>query len=139
MSRVIVETKRCITCESVKPVSQFNRKSATRLQPYCRDCSRAYSRGHYLANKAKYRARITGRKEQIRQWFRSRKEHLKCAVCSENHPACLHFHHNDPNAKEIHLSKAVACGCAIARIEREMAKCTVLCANCHLKLHWDDE
>ena len=58
---------------------------------------------------------------------------LKCARCGENHPATLQFHHCDPQKKDFNLSEAVREGYSIKRIKKEVAKCTVLCANCHAK------
>jgi hypothetical protein len=61
-----------------------------------------------------------------------------CELCGECAPECLHFHHIDPAKKEITLSAAVANGWARERILAEMAKCRVLCANCHLEHHCDE-
>ena len=58
---------------------------------------------------------------------------LECARCRENHPATLQFHHCDPQKKDFNLSEAVREGYSIERIRKEVAKCTVLCANCHAK------
>jgi hypothetical protein len=48
------------------------------------------------------------------------KKTLRCADCGQSHPATLDFHHLDP-AKE------------------EIAKCVVLCANCHRIRHWNEK
>lgn len=52
--------------------------------------------------------------------------------------ACLEFHHKDPSKKEVTLSRAVNNGWSIERMEKEIAKCVVLCANCHRKLHYEE-
>lgn len=62
---------------------------------------------------------------------------LECAYCGENHPATLHFHHRDPEKKDFSLAEAVNYGYSIERIKREIAKCIVLCANCHAKEHYE--
>lgn len=76
------------------------------------------------------------RKERIRLFYNQLKVDLACAECGENHTATLHFHHRDPQAKDFNLSEAVRKGYSIERIKREVAKCIVLCANCHAKLHY---
>ncbi len=43
----------------------------------------------------------------------------------------------DPQKKEFILSQAVREGDSIERIKREVAKCTVLCANCHAKEYYE--
>lgn len=45
------------------------------------------------------------------------------------------FHHRDPREKEITISEAMRRSFGRARILAEIAKCDVLCANCHVKLH----
>lgn len=56
-----------------------------------------------------------------------------CVLCEENDPVCLEFHHLDPREKDFYMGNA--------RRKRwrdlisEMKKCTVLCSNCHKKVH----
>ena len=58
---------------------------------------------------------------------------IECAECGEDDKVCLQFHHIDPNKKETNVV-AFASG-SRARLIAEIAKCVVLCANCHLKEH----
>lgn len=60
-----------------------------------------------------------------------------CKTCGENHPACLEFHHLDPENKDNDIAYMVNTGYSIARILREIEKCVVLCSNCHRKLHFE--
>jgi hypothetical protein len=65
------------------------------------------------------------------------KRALACGRCGESHPACIQFHHRDRFAKEFDISAARRGGFALERLMAEIEKCEVLCANCHLRLHWD--
>lgn len=60
---------------------------------------------------------------------------MRCAICGETDATCLEFHHVDTAQKERCIYQLVDNGCSIARIEQEMEKCIVLCANCHRKVH----
>lgn len=84
---------------------------------------------------AKHKQAVSRNRKNIQAWLRSYKERLKCARCGESHPACLHFHHTDPNEKEVTLSLAARNGWSKAKILGEIIKCEVLCANCHAKHH----
>lgn len=54
-----------------------------------------------------------------------------CTDCGFNaHPAALDFDHRDPSAKTANVSVLVACA-SWPRIMAEIAKCDVVCANCH--------
>ena len=55
--------------------------------------------------------------------------------CGESDVACLEFHHIN-NDKEIHISEIPARGWGMKRTLVELAKCIVMCANCHRKLHY---
>jgi len=79
--------------------------------------------------------RVKNRKEKVNRWYKAKKEQLKCK-CGEDHISCIEFHHRNPGEKEINLSYAVWRGWSIQRIEREIAKCDVMCSNCHKKLHF---
>jgi hypothetical protein len=72
-------------------------------------------------------------------WLREYKRTLACGMCRENHPACLDFHHRDPTQKDFRISALGCMGWSKERVLAEIAKCDVLCANCHRKLHYDDE
>lgn len=59
----------------------------------------------YEENKAKHIAYVINRDKKIKYWLKEYKETLKCENCGENHPACLDFHHVDPNEKAFALRK----------------------------------
>lgn len=68
--------------------------------------------------------------------FRERIQLIKsqpCADCGGTFdPVCMDFDHLDPTAKEFNISEAAASGnVGWERIEAEIAKCEVVCANCH--------
>lgn len=89
----------------------------------------------YQNNKATKIAWQDKRRKELRAWLVELKKTLKCSRCPENHPACLVFHHIDPKTKELEISYAVNNNWSIKKIEAEIAKCEVLCANCHMKHH----
>lgn len=59
-----------------------------------------------------------------------------CSQCSEKDLACLDFHHRDPSEKEGNIAEFRRY--AVAKLLAEIAKCDVLCANCHRKHHRDE-
>ncbi len=75
------------------------------------------------------------RQHGLIEWYGELKSTLVCARCPEAHPACLQFHHADPSKKELSVAEAVRRGWSRERILAELAKCEVLCANCHAKHH----
>lgn len=77
--------------------------------------------------------------ENRKEWYAGVKANLSCIRCGENHPACLDFHHRDRSGKTFTVSKMVIQRYASReRVLEEMAKCDVLCANCHRKLHYQE-
>lgn len=75
------------------------------------------------------------RNRELAVWYAELKSQLACSRCGESHPACLQFHHTEPETKEISLSDALRRGYSRARMLAEIAKCIVYCANCHIKHH----
>lgn len=90
----------------------------------------------YLRNREAHIARTKVTKEKAKEKWREFKKTLKCALCTENHPNALDFHHvvRDPTNKKVH--KLVSDGCYKQAIKEIRAKCVVLCANCHRKGHY---
>lgn len=109
---------------------------------------RAQCRAYYFTHKAESRERnrkwrkLNPEKSKER-WraearrYRARMDEYKssrgCALCGESHPACLEFHHVDPKKKERNIGTSA--GLKWATILAEISKCTLLCSNCHRKLH----
>ena len=58
--------------------------------------------------------------------------------CGESHPACLVFHHRDPKTKRFAIAHTLHHGVSLTSLQDEMAKCDVICANCHLKFHYQE-
>lgn len=91
----------------------------------------------YLRNKEKVISAQQVRRNQARFHLQKRKGESGCKECGERHIAVLVFHHRDPNEKEADSTKMINDKWLIQRIDEELEKCDVLCANCHRKLHWE--
>jgi len=127
---------RCNKCGLNKEESDFNfNKSTGRYACHCRKCHSAYLKQNYKENKARYKANAKKRQREIRDWYNDYKSKLFCKNCGENHPGCLDFHHKDRDVKEKEISQAMGSGWSVEKLLEEMAKCDVLCSNCHRKLH----
>jgi len=77
-------------------------------------------------------------RQKRKAWLREIKSKLSCAECGfDKHPAALQFHHLGDKIDGV---TKLVCNTSksYAFIREEMAKCVVLCANCHLILH-DEE
>ena len=93
---------------------------------------------YYLKNKVKRRAQYTAYRRKILEWYREMKKSLKCEKCGFSHPAALSFHHKDKTLKTMEVSLLVTRSCSRKRIEEEIAKCEILCHNCHAILHYEE-
>jgi 2-keto-3-deoxy-L-rhamnonate aldolase RhmA len=100
-----------------------------------REYQRRWNKEHYRENRNQERERIQKRKAQIGIWFQDFKRGLICETCGESDPACLDFHHTEKDEKDFTLALVKSWGWGRERILREVAKCQVLCANCHRKKH----
>ena len=60
-----------------------------------------------------------------------------CSMCGEMDIRCLDMHHRDPSTKLFTLSMSNWARSMKSWVE-EVAKCDVLCSNCHRKLHYDN-
>ena len=97
-----------------------------------------YSKAHYERNKKEVIARVAKNKKINRAWFTAYKKTLACTNCGENHPATLDFHHVIHGKDNKKVNELVSDGNAKARIILEIAKCVVLCSNCHRKHHHEE-
>lgn len=100
-----------------------------------REARLEYQRGYYEANREKVAARNARHRAEIRDLIREAKSE-PCADCNTSYPApCMNFHHLDPSQKVADVGGFSSVGQARA----EMAKCVVICANCHALRHASEE
>lgn len=105
---------------------------------------REYMRDRYrtdpdfrLAHLAKVKVTKQRMREQGREAMLSAK--LSGCPCGESDPTVLDFHHRDPDDKHGDVGSWMRSGWSVARLKQEIAKCNVICANCHRRLHSDSE
>lgn len=58
--------------------------------------------------------------------------------CGESRPQCLEFHHLDPATKSDEVMHFARYSHSWSKIQAEIAKCEVVCANCHKAKHFDE-
>jgi hypothetical protein len=106
---------------------EFEKTSNT---SYCRPCRKAYDKKRYEQDKG------IGRTHS-KEWYYKKQEYVKqaksvpCFDCEIQYPYyVMEFDHLPEFVKISHVSKLVASGSMPSLLE-EIAKCEVVCANCH--------
>lgn len=62
-----------------------------------------------------------------------------CVDCGASDPRVLEFDHIEPSTKTNTISRLVSDGYGIEKIQSEIDKCVVRCANCHRKKTYEDQ
>lgn len=139
-------------CPSGHPYDEANTFWQVRYNGHktagCKTCRRnRLSRNKEYHRQAMCRWRASNKERDNRNWRNCRLQkklwldvHKRtgCLRCPENDPVCIDFHHRDPKVKTLNVSMAIA-RWSLARIQEEVAKCDLLCANCHRKLHAEEK
>lgn len=121
--------KRCVRCEKTKPIAQFylagGKSDGNKYRRrYCSDC---------------YDVTKQVRRKEMRVWFEEYKKTLKCKSCNDSDFRVLEFHHKDKSDKDGDVSSSVSSArWSKVKIMKEVKKCSVLCANCHRKIHYEE-
>ncbi len=75
--------------------------------------------------------------DDLRRWLHERKADLGgCSDCGEDDVPCLDFHHTTGEKTDT-VASMVTDARPREVINAEIAKCEVLCANCHRRLHFE--
>ena len=126
--------RKCGRCGVLKPVAAYavRRKTLGQRDSLCRPCRSAYGKEHYAANRERYIAQARKRKralaiERTRYLLRFFREH-PCVDCGELDPVVLEFDHL--GEKLFNIGEALP-DRNWQTILDEIAKCEVVCANCH--------
>lgn len=132
-----MENKTCSKCKGNKPLSEF-RKDKTRSDGYSYTCKSCSSSRHKELYHKKYhikaKIRTKKRHEEIRQLLNEYVKDKSCVNCGESDPVVFEFHHKNPKEKEFEIGSAL--NRKRENVLKELAKCIILCANCHRRVHW---
>jgi hypothetical protein len=129
------ELRKCGRCGQQKPLDEFawRRRERGQRHNYCRPCHSEYHREHYLANRRRYIAmakkRATEVAEERIRWLLEFFRANPCVDCGKSDPLVLEFDHMY-GVKSFNISKGIRDRSWEALLE-EIAKCEVVCANCH--------
>jgi len=126
--------KTCSKCKESKLESEFANKR-NKLQPYCRPCSNAASRAHYANNREHHKALINARNKrylnETREWVRTLKEGTPCTDCGISYPWFVMDFDHVHGIKMGDISKMIGQKRAKQALIDEIAKCEIVCSNCH--------
>lgn len=127
--------KHCPRCGEMKPLAAFskNRSRKDGVHSICKECRRRYDHERY--------ERIQGRSIDYqplrsergrRAWLRRLKAGKPCADCGRVFPpAVMQWDHKPGSQKLVEISAAFA-GWTRDAVLAEVAKCDLVCTNCHV-------
>ena len=95
--------------------------------------TKKYFQDYYKRNREKKLAQCAERYALIRAIIHEYKAETGCITCGDKRHWVLVFHYRDSSQKE--FSIGANSGRSMTKIVNEMAKCDVMCANCHRDLH----
>ena len=97
---------------------------------YCRQCRNEYNKQHYKKNPQCRQLADKANKDRIRARIIEAKNR-PCMDCGILYPWYVMDFDHVRGVKKILLSVAAACHLSVKKLEDEIAKCDVVCANCH--------
>jgi hypothetical protein len=124
--------KRCGKCKAVKAETDFEYRSKGGRQGYSKPCLEEYKREYYRRNKALYLDRVKRSQQQRQAILRAAKD-KPCADCGKRYPCyVMDFDHREGETKSCNVSALIfSTRWSVRRLQEEIAKCDVVCANCH--------
>ena len=116
---------RCRTCQKIKEKEEFYlQHDGVNTFKSCIPCT------------AKNRVK---QKQKIYKWVDHYKSSRGCNNCGTTDERCLHLHHRDAETKKRSVAQLIGKGYIFETVKAEVAKCEVLCANCHSILHHEEK
>ncbi len=124
--------KTCTKCHLEKVDTEFNWKNKSKgiRQWVCRECHSKYLRTHYRQNPTTYLNSTKKTRKKLLEYIKEAKN-LPCKDCGVKYPYyVMDFDHRNSKEKKFIISKFNQIG-SFEKIKTEIAKCDVVCANCH--------
>lgn len=126
----------CSICKEEKSEESFyfqNKLAGTR-GAYCKPCRATYHKEYYTKNRAHLIAEAKRNSNIAKERVKALKEEYlsnhPCVDCGEADSIVLEFDHVR-GEKRFNIADSNKLGYGIKRIQREIDKCEIRCANCH--------
>ena len=116
-----MDTKKCSKCGRILSLTEFYSRGGGRYRSECKECHKNYVKSKY-----------NERKDNVNDI----KSNMKCQKCGDDRFYVLDFHHKDPSQKDFNIARITSNNNHMDAIEAEIAKCVVLCSNCHREFHY---
>lgn len=132
--------KVCPRCRQAKELEAFNLCSSRTdgRQIYCRLCQNGRDRELWGESPQRQKL-VRDRRKKQQALLRAHVEAIKlergCLCCPEREIVCLKFHHLEGEDKLLEICTIVRHAWSLKKLEEEIAKCVVVCGNCHDKIH----
>jgi hypothetical protein len=124
-------TKRCGRCEEVKPVSEFHRYHRGGFQAWCKACRKIYDAAYTRATRERRREIRREKRPEFLAWYHALKTGRPCAECGQvYHWSAMQWDHRPGEEKGGNVGDLARRMCK-RRVLIEIAKCDLVCANCH--------
>lgn len=127
--------KKCVICKEEKSPQEFNKNKTKKdgLNNICRDCSKEKSAQYFINYKEYHKEQVGIRREKLRKENREKLMYLlkisKCVDCGNTDHRTFEFDHLYD--KFANVPSLAANGYLWRKIQDEINKCEILCANCH--------
>lgn len=126
--------KKCTKCQEELPLDNFNKNKARKdgYATMCRSCWKKYYHEYYKTGKERARLAKARANERIKiREYIAEVKSVPCMDCKVKYPSfVMDFDHRDPKVKSFTIGKSVS-SISFAALLREIAKCDVVCSNCH--------
>lgn len=127
--------KRCSACATFKPVSDFHRDGLG-YQPWCKPCRKAYDAAYHQRVRPRRTQQKLAAHERLASWHRDLKAR-PCTDCGGSfHPAAMQWDHLPGKQKTTEIAEMLRRNLSRKIILEEIAKCELVCANCHAMRTW---
>lgn len=124
----VAATRTCGRCRHTLPIAAFNR-CGDGHQWYCRACFKLYHRGRGRRTVDQSNAARERRAVRSRAHVFALLERCSCTDCGEADLVVLEFDH--VRGKGGDVTTLMACGASVDQLDAEIARCEVVCVNCH--------
>ena len=119
--------KQCKYCHAEQPEEAFEVCAVVKGKVYrrlkCQKCKRKAT---------------NQRRSRLREWLNDYKRAVVCEPCGFADYRALEFHHREKAVKDFNVADMIRSYLSVRAIRAEIAKCEVLCANCHRIEHYGE-